>query len=369
MAVIITTRPADVLDMLARLTTSLLTPGEDCADFHQFFMRSASHDGTDPLRANGMFWPSWDGKGPPSLQHGARFARVLGLSLRDALPYEVTRDMLKVMRATYEKSTARVMRLDQEEMPCPSGVAWLDDGWTLVAIDGSNVTVRVVSWDFQMVATSWTTDAGVVTTRGQHPCARLSLWNHTADVTNDQLVAGGWDPEDAAEADRRLGTPLRVFHTALIPFGKEFTYPDDRGPHAVDAFLHLVHLLWMFLGMEITATQRHQVRPESKRKRRALRSLKHNEVHVVLLRRVRHATDEEGTSRDIDWSCRWVVQGHWRHRAEPGNKHRGVKGDTADDGTALCALCGDRLYWVEPYIKGPDGRPLKVSRTLYRLAR
>lgn len=44
------------------------------------------------------------------------------------------------------------------------------------------------------------------------------------------------------------------------------------------------------------------------------------------------------------WSCRWVVDGHWRHQpCGPAKVER-------------------RLTWIDAYLKGPDGLPLKEGR-------
>lgn len=63
-------------------------------------------------------------------------------------------------------------------------------------------------------------------------------------------------------------------------------------------------------------------------------------VRVVALRRkVRVGPRGGPTGETVDWSCRWWVLGHWRtlHRSTPA----------------------ERQVWVRPYVKGPDGKPLR----------
>jgi hypothetical protein len=94
-------------------------------------------------------------------------------------------------------------------------------------------------------------------------------------------------------------------------------------------------------------------------------------VNVVLLRRVRHGDREIG-HRDVDWSCRWIVQEHYRHlesyegRAD-AHQARVSKGA----GAALhCLTCGVPVTRIGPYVKGPAGMPLKaVPETVYRVSR
>lgn len=61
-------------------------------------------------------------------------------------------------------------------------------------------------------------------------------------------------------------------------------------------------------------------------------------VRVVTLRR-QHAT-ADGAAGTVDWSCRWIVSGHWRNQFLP-------------------ASGGHRPTWIAPHVKGPDSAPLK----------
>lgn len=80
--------------------------------------------------------------------------------------------------------------------------------------------------------------------------------------------------------------------------------------------------------------------------RRAARraQLRHDEnVTVIRLRRARHEAPE--TERDVDWSCRWIVRGHWRRLAD------------------------DRQTWVNAYVKGPEDKPLRVTDRVWEFVR
>ena len=73
-------------------------------------------------------------------------------------------------------------------------------------------------------------------------------------------------------------------------------------------------------------------------------------VHVVQLRRAEsHEYAAPGSHEQIDWSCRWVVGGHWRNHA--------VKD-------------GHKLMYILPYVKGPEDKPLRVpGHTVYSVSR
>lgn len=92
-------------------------------------------------------------------------------------------------------------------------------------------------------------------------------------------------------------------------------------------------------------------RAERRRAQRSGKTLK--TVYTVALRRA----ERRGTpAQDIDhghieWSCQWLVGGHWRNQWYPSEgKHR--------------------PKYIMPYLKGPDGKPLKErTRTIYEARR
>jgi hypothetical protein len=285
---------------------------------------------------------------------------VMAHDLSDAITYEITSEMTDVMQSVYDKSIENTDILQQQEIPTESGFAWYDNGWQQTDRHGQSYTVRAVSWRFaDTIPCDFANNPGPAI---MCPCVRIALWVHV-------------DDDDPAWS-RRFDTPglgkLQALHTSIIPMNVPLADEgnEDTGAEAsAGQFLGMIHLLWMFLGMEIVAQNRTPV-PRHFR-RRALKSITHGDVHVVLLRRLRHITEPvEGDKQRIDWTCRWVVQGHWRHvhrdGTEPGDHvHRAVVVGM----DRHCAVCGSDLAWVRPYLKGPDGRPLRVSHSLMKLAR
>lgn len=74
------------------------------------------------------------------------------------------------------------------------------------------------------------------------------------------------------------------------------------------------------------------------------------DVQVIELRR-REVVGPSDGHRTVDWSCRWVVNGFWRNQYHPSTGRHELK-------------------WIEPYIKGPADRPLKVpTHTVYTVRR
>ena len=72
-------------------------------------------------------------------------------------------------------------------------------------------------------------------------------------------------------------------------------------------------------------------------------------IRVVLLRA--RKTLPSGEHHDIEWSCRWLVRGHWRQQWYP-------------------SLTNHKAIWITPYVKGPEDKPLKrPGHTLFAVVR
>lgn len=91
-----------------------------------------------------------------------------------------------------------------------------------------------------------------------------------------------------------------------------------------------------------TASLPKQVEKEYQR-----RKSKPPSVNVVSLRRIEHKATTEAEQHSVEWSCQWLVGGHWRRQYFPREKsHHAV--------------------YVRPYVKGPKGLPLKAPKqTVY----
>ena len=76
-----------------------------------------------------------------------------------------------------------------------------------------------------------------------------------------------------------------------------------------------------------------------------------SDVKVIQLRRVEAASTASAKDSDpVEWSCRWVVNGHWRNQAYANGEHK--------------------LIYIMPYVKGPDDKPLRVPKhTVYSVSR
>lgn len=350
------TTAAAVLDYHAGLHDLLAHPNPAILSVFRLWADHA--DASNSAFGPTAFWP-YRGPGvPDDPGWGAKFAGGLARGLFTATTYQVMADMCEVAEAVYEETAAQAGHIAEMDVAADCGFLWLDKPFRRTDPEGHVVQVRAVTWSPQSVPSR----AG-----GQKvPGVRVSGWAHwDADPEAAAVFVRtefGTDP-GIGRTLRLLG-PLILSYTAVVAFGPEhgsFGGSTDGHP----ALLHLVHALWLLLGMEITAVGRAGGVPRQAR-RRAMRSIRQGDVSVVTLRRSRR-DGQVGESREIDWSCRWLVRGFWRHLESYAATRAHHEARGGPDG--MCVTCGARVTWVRPYVKGPEGRPLKSGRTVHRLSR
>ena len=89
-------------------------------------------------------------------------------------------------------------------------------------------------------------------------------------------------------------------------------------------------------------------------KRAAQRENRSFSISVINLRRPTCVTG--GTGSEISWANQWAVRGHWRNQPV-GENYLNAK--EREDGTFFVRL------WIDSYLKGPAGKPLKISNKVY----
>jgi hypothetical protein len=337
-----------VLDVHTGLYESLKNPGSSLTTFLQDFMEAMFEDtkAQDAISAFAyMFWPC---------RTGVEYSSMLAGQLHSARTYQVTAEMMDAVTGTYEQVVGRVGHMEEREAPAQSGFCYFDKPLSFGS-DSEKVSFRAISWCLQPI------DFG--DGDGAWPSVRITAWASVDD--NDLDEYGPWG--DRGEAKLREMGPLFLCHSLLYPFEERFVARLKGEDATLNDVTRWLHCLWMWLQAEITVTG--QAPPEEVgrgARRRAQRSLKHDQVNVIILRRARSLAEPSGLHRHIDWSCRWPVQGHDRHL----DKYEGPRHRAAPEGPDKhCAACGSRTTYVHAFIKGPDGLPLKSVEQLSRLAR
>lgn len=248
--------------------------------------------------------------------------KSIGADLRHARTYQVTEEMVNLAEMILADSPDGPVELLEEDLPSDSGFMWLDKPVPRPSDDDNGqppLLMHAVSWE-KVPSLGVNLQAGASTFVTQMPAVRIRNWSYTSRTD--------------------------VFPRPLYLIGQTTT-PLSSG---VSTRLHthrMVHMLWILMQMEITS--REVELPDRKGRKRA-EALDHQDVTVIQLRRAKKAPGY--VPKEVDWSCTWLVRAHDR---------RAPHGGTFKDGRTHTR--------VKPYLKGPDGAPLKASDILYRLSR
>jgi hypothetical protein len=344
-------RPEQVLDEQAKLRDRFSYPNDDLLWWLQGFAASKANRARWEL----MFYPHGPADGG---LESRRFAGAIGRDLFAGRAYQVIPEMVKVLKGVFTETLKGTEHIEAAELPSGSGFIWYDTPLELTERTGGTVTIRAISWGPQPVYIKRRDAFGRPGDPVISDGVRIIFWSRAGDP--------GDYPDVLLSQVDTLGD-LQINHCMVFPFGERF--PDQVRPGQTGtSALHWIHVTWMLLGAEIAAHRRSPLGRHAQR--RLARSLKHGEVTVITLRRAAAARELEPGHREVDWTCRWLVQGFWRHIEEYDlaayHHHR-----PASDGDAReprCTACRAKVTWVRPHVRGPEDKPLKQTRQLYRLS-
>jgi hypothetical protein len=239
------------------------------------------------------------------------------------------------------------------DIPSTHGFMWVDGGVPI--IDVRNAVNKIH-------ALTWTTVNGVVI---------LMTWTYKYDLTDEVNARLAKDlpkeyrivPELSWSGDLitlRYGTTPQpsIAYTGLGDRLIEFR--DDENGQAIlryldtgepvpeeNAQMKVSSAQWFItacrLMQQTLATRtRETVRPKALRRF----DLKDDTITVVRLRRPKYA-EAEGHG-EVEWNFQWIVRGHWRNQP-----YKDESGEVVY-----------RRIYIAPFLKGPEGKPLKRSRIL-----
>jgi len=120
---------------------------------------------------------------------------------------------------------------------------------------------------------------------------------------------------------------------------------DENGDYTgADEWWKTVQVALRLMQQRISSRYQERLpRPDRRRAQRAGHPLE--EVMVIRLRRP-DSHPHEGDSTPVDWTHRWMVDGHWRNQPYADGVYRQI--------------------WISPYVKGPEDMPLVVKRRYYK---
>lgn len=129
---------------------------------------------------------------------------------------------------------------------------------------------------------------------------------------------------------------------------KIFAFPPIHEGHDSGFYCNVLAGL-NFLGLKLTALETKQIHSKKKLKRLTKEYGALPDIRTVVLR-LRESSHSDN-ARHVDWQHKWIVSGHWRKQWFPSRQE-------------------NRPIYIEPYIKGPDDKPLLEQReTIYKAIR
>lgn len=143
----------------------------------------------------------------------------------------------------------------------------------------------------------------------------------------------------------RFGDDIEKLSQSVRDLARREAQLQDKELHAVRRVeqMRYIAACMAFMNQRIL-TQRGERADRSTRRRLERAGWTHEpEIKVITLRRASNRDAQQESTRDpVEWSCRWIVSGHWRRQFYLSTgEHRPV--------------------FVLPYIKGPDEKPLRAT--------
>jgi hypothetical protein len=295
------------------------------------FAEEKRRDGYAGLsRVEAALMRSWDYYVWPA-RTGLEFLRLLAEPLSSAPTYQVTGEIVRAVTGMYQATADGEPVLRASEMPSPAGFAYLDESVTLADFEDTPIANRAFSWGPQTFRPE-----GYQRAKG----VRVTTWA---------------DGDLAAFRDGKMGFGSSVF----VPYGRPITTGTSDDP------TRWLHCLWLFMDTEITVAACERA-DRSTRRRAERAGLRHGDVTVIMLP-YRHY-EGGGGHREVDWSCRWIVQGHDRHLGDYRDAGHEAHHAKPRAPKRPCAVCGVRTTHVRSYVKGPEGLPLRSAEKVFRVA-
>jgi hypothetical protein len=272
-------------------------------------------------------------------------------ALRRADPYWISADMVEL--TWHASKTLPDVPLHESDLASPDGFAYFEKAIYPLDANDKHTNVRAIHWSSGVARSKdvpGRIDMGV----------EITLYSATLDSGDDY-----WnDPNDlsgrpktwtARDAHERVGE-LVPLHMIFWPYGQGF----DATSVIADGKLRGIRVgdwnyrafavtMWTLMQQRISRTIKEPLERHSrKRLERAGMKRPSEGVSIITLRR-EYPRLESGEAvpvhREVDWSCRWMVGGHW-------HKYHYADGTT-------------RQLYVLPYIKGPEDKPLVFRKQIY----
>lgn len=278
--------------------------------------------------------------GDANPDYSAKSMEWMAGELLDAPIYWASSDMVDLL--THAAPSMPPTTMTREIMPSPSGVVFFEKAYVGKDARASGGVVHVQAY----------------------------LWGPCQfDVRESQRIDGAVQ-EETGEAFRFIGNGISIApwrkYTYWMPLGRTdwpFDYdtemafaPPGYTPEQLESIIEDRRVLAAFFLLSqqtniATITEHalpNHVRKQLQREQKVIPPPP--SVRLVDIHKPRHTNVGKGT-RDVEWTKRWWVKGHWRQQAYgPGRTLH-------------------RPLYIKPFVKGPDDKPLADPATIVKVWR
>ncbi len=152
--------------------------------------------------------------------------------------------------------------------------------------------------------------------------------------------------------EQRIWPPFPISFLSF-PFGcsieeKERTLSQWSEPESIRQKTRLFASMVAFLQQRILVSSRRW--PSRATRRRAEKEGRAESAISVIKLRKTMERPHKGIGEPIEWTCQWIVSGHWRDQWYPSIRR-------------------NQPIWIAPYLKGPEDKPLRHPERLFAVVR
>lgn len=273
--------------------------------------------------------------------------------------FRVTEPMSHIVEALADGMSGIEHVPRRDEIYSYNGLVFFERPLPVTDVRGNRMLVHWLTWSPVNVGSR--PDVSREEEPGE-PGFLISLWNDLQiepdEVMREQpaesiayhlRVLGRWAPMglDVTTVDARVGPAWTSPDEATVERLVADGVPPEVAQRGSTNTLRYVVALWTLMNQ--TLTDLREERPRKRKRFGPQRMPQRESITVITLRR--RASDPDHDPSSVEWQHRWLVRGHPRQQRY-GPHNAWVKS-----------------IWIAPHIKGPEGRPLVVTRKIYDVRR
>lgn len=301
----------------------------------------------------------WDVRGQGFTNTNEYTGAIAGL-LEIAEPYYVSQQIARMLEDSRHTLPPETTLVDSD-FPSLAGFIWIDEpkGWKLRTLSpvGEAYAVKGFLWGHSPEGTMHGHTTVIPVGYTDYSGLGLSLLADQVWTDGDTVGHNKRDQKSRAEMIAKYGKECNYNYKYIkhgkptekdVAIGDANNIFDEQGLEMRAMFATLIH----FMSQRVTRVSRNGVPRELRRRLPDAYNRKHADpyINVVELRAVDYEREDKPEGEGRDWSTRWIVRGHWRKQWYSSEQRHKPK-------------------WIEPYIKGPEGLPVKGASKLFVVKR